>query len=382
MSKEVTRAIDVVGYNTLTKVEKKFFRLMYTKGAVPFVKGRAGEGKSAIIESIATKLGMNFIDLRLSQKDELSVGEFPVLCPERDESGAMKFEFAVPDWAILANEKPTIINFEELNRCRQSVMDACLGILNERRIGSHFKFNDNVLMISTGNMGDADGTTVNEMDAALKNRMNITNHALLYQDWLDGYATEHVVACVRGFLKSKPDYFYKLPDNVEEHDNFATPRSWSNLSKHIKSVLGEKAKYNEIIELVREDGTGIVGESVVKFIEYLERANKIKYTDVINTFDKVEDAIIEMARPQRSDIMESIFEHGLEKLKPKQMDNFIKFSKLLGDDELGKICKYIIEMKGIAEHIDNSGTSQLTKFMKEHKNIFRAVLNGMKTVSK
>ena len=381
MSKEVTRAVDVKGYKNLTKVEKKFFRLMFTKGAIPFIKGRAGEGKSAIIESIATKLDMQFIDLRLSQKDELSVGEFPVLSDERDSSGAMKFEFAVPDWAILSNERPTIINFEELNRCRQSVMDACLGILNERRIGSHFRFNENVLMISTGNMGDADGTSVNEMDAALKNRMNIVNHNLLMEDWLEGYANENVITSVRAFLKSKPEYFYKLPDNIEEHDNFATPRSWSNLSKHIKMVLGNKPKYSEIIELVREDGTGIVGESVIKYIEYLEKADKIKYTDVINNFDKVADEVVELSRPQRSDLMESIFEFGMDKLTKPQMKNFIKFSKLLGDDELGKICKFLIEMKGIGEHINKDGTSPLTMFMKEHKKILEAVLTGMRTVS-
>ncbi len=70
MSKKVTRAKDFVGYDTLTKVEKKIFRMAFTQGAIPFIQGRAGEGKSAILASIARKLDLQFIDIRLSQKDE------------------------------------------------------------------------------------------------------------------------------------------------------------------------------------------------------------------------------------------------------------------------------------------------------------------------
>ena len=377
MSKEITRAIDVAGYETLTKIEAKFFRLMFTQGAVPFVQGRAGEAKSAIIGSIARKLNMQFIDLRLSQKDELSVGEFPVLNDERDASGARTFEFAVPDWAVLANERPTIINFEELNRCRQSVMDACLGILNEKTIGAKFRFNKNVYMIATGNMGDADGTVVAEFDAALKNRINTVRHQLTMSDWLEGYANENVIPSLIGFLKSKPEFFYKLPEDMENHDNFATPRSWSNLSLHIEKCLGKKPSYSQIIDLINEDGTGIVGDAVVKYAEYLEKANKIKYTDILNNYDKFKEAVQDMTRPQRSDILESILDYGLEKLKKKQTENFVKFSNDLGDDEVAKLCKHMIEMDGIGEHLDNKSTSHLTTIMKAHKKVFGAVLAGL-----
>jgi hypothetical protein len=37
--------------------------------------------------------------------------------------------------------------------------------LLEREIGTAFKFNDNVLMMSSGNLGDEDGTDVEEFDS-------------------------------------------------------------------------------------------------------------------------------------------------------------------------------------------------------------------------
>ena len=38
-------------------------------------------------------------------------------------------------------------------------------MLHERGIGTEFKFNDNVLMIASGNLGDEDGTDVEEFDS-------------------------------------------------------------------------------------------------------------------------------------------------------------------------------------------------------------------------
>ena len=37
----------------------------------------------------------------------------------------------------------------------------------------------------------------------------------------------------------------------------------------------------------------------------------------------------------------------------------------------------MIEMDNIGEHLDNSSTTNLTKIMKEHKKIFKAVLTGL-----
>lgn len=379
--KKFTRATEVEGYENLTKIEKKFWRMMFTRGAVPFVKGRAGEGKSAIIESIATKLGFNFIDLRLSNLDELSVGQYPLVDKENSVDGYKVFDFAVPMWAVESNKRPTIINFEELNRCRQAVMDAVLGILNERRIGSKFKFNDNVFMIATGNLGDEDGTSVNEIDAALKNRLNITRHELTIADWREGYADENVLPMVINFIESKPQEFYRLPENVEEVTNFATPRSWTNLSKHIVAVLGDNPTTTDAIALVEEDGMGIVGNSAIKFIEYLNTIKSITYKDVINKFDKIGNQIAELTRPQRSDIMEDIKKFGVDKLKPSQVDNFLKFIHMLSADEQGAfltdlVQSHITSIKATTKDEIKNDTTPVVRILREFKSVLQTISNG------
>jgi MoxR-like ATPase len=117
--------------------------------------------------------------------DETDVGLYPSLS-EIDMDGEMvKCLISLCLWAVEANKRPTIIHFEELNRASQQVRNAALQILLEREIGTAFKFNDNVLMMSSGNLGDEDGTDVEEFDSALNNRLIHINHTLDVQEWLE-----------------------------------------------------------------------------------------------------------------------------------------------------------------------------------------------------
>jgi len=168
----------------LTPKELNYFRVMAGQYQVLFLKGRPGVAKSAIAKQIADKLEAVYIDLRLPTKDEVDLGVYPVIVHEEytnEWNEKIKIPIvnhAIPDWAWMTRDtsKNYVICFEELNRASQGVTDAALGILLERRVGHNFKFGDNVYMIATGNLGLADGTTVNELDTATKGRLVHINY--------------------------------------------------------------------------------------------------------------------------------------------------------------------------------------------------------------
>ena len=168
----------------LTPKERKYFSVMWAKYGVLNITSKPGVAKSAIGKSIAEKMGFKYMDIRLSMVDETDVGLYPCVT-EIDVDGRMIkcLDFVVPRWAVESNKHPTIIHFEELNRASQQVRNAALQILLERQIGTDFKFNDNVLMMSSGNLGDEDGTDVEEFDAALNNRLVHLNHTLSPDEW-------------------------------------------------------------------------------------------------------------------------------------------------------------------------------------------------------
>lgn len=328
------RLSDIQGVQSLTKIEKKYFSIAAANAGVPFIKGRAGTAKTAICYSIANKLGLQLIDLRLSQIDELSVGIFPVVDEKDPNKDYRSFSFAVPDWALKANSKPTLVLFEEGNRCRQAVQDAVLGILQERKIGN-FEFNEDVYMIMTGNMGEADGTQVSEFDLALKNRLVTFTHNLTVQDWIEGYAEKNVIQQITSFVKAKPETFYVLP-NIEESDKidaFATPRSWAHLSKNIQFQYGDNPTTDEVIDVVTSVGANFIGTTSIKFLTYLEEIKSLSYQQIIDSYDKYEQQISKLSRAQRSDLLESVKEIELVKLTKKQLENLARFTTTIPEDE-------------------------------------------------
>jgi MoxR-like ATPase len=186
---------------TMSKREQSYFRIMWGKSGVLYITAKPGVAKSAIARSIAQKMGFRYMDIRLSMVDETDVGLYPNVS---DVDGVKCLDFVVPRWAIEANKQPTIIHFEELNRASQSVRNAALQILLERQIGVNFKFNETVLMMSSGNLGDEDGTDVEEFDSALNNRLIHVKHSLSFQEWVDGFAKENVQRMIVSYLQSHP----------------------------------------------------------------------------------------------------------------------------------------------------------------------------------
>ena len=147
MSKEMLETL-----GNLTEKERKYFAIMWAKYGVLFISSKPGVAKSAIGRSIAEKMGFAYLDMRLSMSDE-SDFKYPYLEDGVFDGKPIKVSgYAVPRWAYEANQRPTLIHFEELNRAPQFVRNAALQILLEREIGE-FKFNSNVIMMASGNLG-------------------------------------------------------------------------------------------------------------------------------------------------------------------------------------------------------------------------------------
>ena len=61
----------------LSSREKDYFRMMWAKSGVLYLTSKPGVAKSAILRDIAAKMGFNYIDIRLSMRDETDVGLYP-----------------------------------------------------------------------------------------------------------------------------------------------------------------------------------------------------------------------------------------------------------------------------------------------------------------
>lgn len=320
---------EVPNYDKLNAMEKRYFSIMFAQAGVLYIKGKPGFAKTAILRTIADKLEFNYIDLRLTQMDEINVGLYPYL--ERIDGEDFKtFDFAVPKWALKSNDQPTIICFEEFNRAGLAQRNASMQIMNEREIGSEFKFNGNVFMCATGNLGEEDGTDVDEIDAAQKGRVVTIKHELTIKEWIDGYAKKNVHNSIVRFIENKPIHFFKYDDDV---DAYASPRTWSFFSAFLVASHGMDSSPKDIIESARNNAHAYVGASANAFIKYLDEIATVSLSDIIKRYPSVRKDVLGFSRPQVSDILVNLAEYDIEKLKQKEVDNVIAFIKDCSDDD-------------------------------------------------
>jgi len=321
---------------TLTKKELFYYNNMKCNSGVVFLTGPAGIGKTAILKSIAKKLGYQFFDERLSTYDESDLGIPKVVQVELDGRCYDVMKKVIPEFCILSNMKPTIIDFEELNRCSKAVQNAALGILLERIVGNNFTFNENVIMVATGNLGEQDGNDVEYFDSALNNRLIHIRHSLSLAEWIEGFADKNVSKCVISFLKKNSTFFYKYDD---KNPAFPTPRSWTFVSDYSKE--NKDMSLSDLTEGVMARVGVVAGE---KFIQHFLDENKLTIDDVLNKFDENQEKIKQLDHSTQNDLLEQFKsrENAVQNLKPRQLENLGKFLELIRKDAVVGFLHWIL----------------------------------------
>ena len=353
----------------LTEREEMYFRMMWAKYGVLYITAKPGVAKSAIGRGIAEKMGFRYIDMRLSMQDEADF-KYPYLEDMEYQGSVVKVSgFAIPRWAFEANQQPTIIHFEELNRAPQFVRNAALQILLERELGD-FKFNENVLMMASGNLGDEDGTDVEEFDSALNNRLIHFKHVLTTDEWIQNFAEQKVHPMIVSYIKSHPEQLYKKSD--ENSFAYATPRSWTMMSEFITKNFGKEADPRQFLPLLKRVAGSYIGNSAIKFIQYCEDMLNINIMDVLNRYDEIKGDLKRYNRDKKSELIQTLKEMDLGKLSDKQVQNAAKFLKTVDEDELTGYLLYILD-----NNLDIA-KPKIKAFMLE----FKDVLSTIKKINK
>jgi len=328
----------LTGFETLTPREGLYFRVMWGRSGVLYIQSKPGIAKSAMSRSIAAKMGFRYMDIRLSMVDETDVGLYPSV---ESVDGVKCLDFVVPRWAIEANKQPTIIHFEELNRASLQVRNAALQILLERQIGINFKFNDDVLMMSSGNIGDEDGTDVEEFDNALNNRLVHLKHTLGAQEWIDNFAKENVHGVVTSYIRAYPERLYQDPtDNTKA---YATPRSWTFLSDFIVGNFGKESSPKTFLPALQEIAHGYLGNGAQRFLQYCQEMVNITIRDIIDRYDSVKADLAKYNRDKNSELIQTLKGIDISGLNKKQQANVVAFLKTVSDDELTAYLLHILD---------------------------------------
>lgn len=291
---------------TITELKARMRLILkpgYVQPITPFIHGAPGVGKSESTYQLAEELGIGFIDLRLSQLEsadlrgiptpDLALGSSKWLPPETIPFEIFG-ELPIPEtYAVNKGRKfkdGGILFLDEFNRARFDVQQAAFQLVLDRAVGLH-KLLDNWFIVAAGNLGEDDGTDVNEMDSALNNRFAHFTATVNDKVWLEWAERAGVHPDVIGFISTKPGYLQKKMK--EDDDVILTPRSWKKFSDLLNQ--NEDVNPREIAEMV---GPSIINGAAAQFVTWLEQKAIVSPLDVLNKYKTMKKRIKAMQRDQ------------------------------------------------------------------------------------
>lgn len=195
------------------------------------LSGSHGIGKSDYLQEFggARGLRVHVLDLSLLEATDLTGLPFQT---------AGRTHFAPPAHLPSADEGPTMLVLEELNRCDRSVRQPCLQLLTARRLND-YRLPDGCFVVACVNPIEG-GYDVDELDAALASRfvrLDVTASRERWAEWARGAG---VLDEVIRFVERHPKAFDPTP-----------PRSWTYASSLLRSARDRGWKREELPGLLR-----------------------------------------------------------------------------------------------------------------------------------
>jgi MoxR-like ATPase len=167
-------------------------------------------------------MGLPVIDLRLSQLDAVDLRGLP-----RVEDG--QTTWCPPDFLPAAGTGEGILFLDELNQADRSVQAAAYQLILDRRVGN-YELPPGWTIIAAGNRL-SDAALANPLSSALKNRMAHIDIETPLEDWVEWALQHDIHEAVVAFLKFRPELLNTFDPTKREVSSFATPRSWTFLSR-------------------------------------------------------------------------------------------------------------------------------------------------------
>jgi len=223
------------------------------------LEGPPGIGKSAIPKQVAEENNINFVDIRLAQRDVTDLRGIPAVI-----DGKARW-LPPPE---LPTEGKGILMLDEITSCPPLTQASAYQLTLDRRI-SEYELPDGYYIVAAGNRLE-DRAVVYRMSTALMNRFHHINFEVSKDDWIDWALASGIDANVIGFVAWRPELLSPGFDPASSEKAFATPRC---LGKETLVKMWDKTE-KPISEIV-------VGDEIVG---YQGAFVKSKVTKIFRTF--------------------------------------------------------------------------------------------------
>jgi len=265
-------------------------------GVIPAVmlRGAPGVGKSTIVRTVAEKLGIGFIDVRLAQMERVDFAGLPSV-----NNGVT--EWNVPAFWPRDPKSKGIVLLDEITSAPSDCQVAAYSVVLDRRIpNSNYKLPDGWLIVAAGNR-QCDKAVVKMMSSALANRFVHFEVEANSEDWTKWAVKKSINPAVVGFINYRPASLFNMEgQNLEQ--GFPTPRSWERVSSAISMFSDNEA-------LLRKMVYGLVGNGAgVEFMEFYKIQSR--FDDVLAVMtDESKDFTLPSKADERFAVASAVVYH-------------------------------------------------------------------------
>ncbi|MCR4691663.1 MAG: AAA family ATPase [Lachnospiraceae bacterium] len=220
----------------LKKDELGEYRIPLPSQRPIFLLGAPGIGKTAIMEQIASELGIALVSYSMTHHTRQSALGLPYIVEKEYEGES----FSVSEYTmseIIASVYETmeksgiregILFLDEINCVSETLSPSMLQFLQYKTFGRH-RVPEGWIIVTAGNPPEYN-RSVREFDVVTLDRLKILEVEEDYPTWKRYAAEKGVHPAVQSFLELKKEFFYHIETTVKGR-LYVTARGWEDLSR-------------------------------------------------------------------------------------------------------------------------------------------------------
>ena len=288
------------------------------------VWGPPGMGKSAVARSVASELGMEYLDVRALLLDPVDLRGIPW----RDEND--RTQWAPPAFLPeMGSTTPILLNLEELPSAPQMVQAALYQLVFDPRQLGEYILPESVRIMACGNR-EEDRGAVKRMLAPLASRFIHIDAECDPEAWIEWAISADLAMEVVFFLKFRPDALMQF-DPTSKEKAFPCPRTWEFVSKVVNA--GNRGSTMVDLAVLR----GAIGEgAAVEFASFLEVFRSLPVIE--DVFNDPEGVKV----PEDPSAMIALCGALSRKAEDHRMDSVVAFAKR--DDVRPELGEFLVNM--------------------------------------
>ena len=238
-----------------TKDETGGYAIPVEKQRPVFLMGPPGIGKTAIMEQVASEMGVGLLSYSMTHHTRQSALGLPFIVhknyggKEYDVSEYTMSEIISAVYDLMENTgvKEGILFLDEINCVSETLAPIMLQFLQYKVFGRH-RVPDGWIIVTAGNPPEYNNS-VREFDIVTWDRLKRIDIEPDFTAWKEYAYKAGVHASVLTYLEIKKADFYRIESTVDGK-SFVTARGWEDLSQMI--ILYEKNNIKVDIKLIRQ----------------------------------------------------------------------------------------------------------------------------------